>query len=45
MGQSAFLDFKLEWRTFLLGSSIVNVLPPSDFGFGKKVGFFQKVES
>lgn len=31
MVQSDFVAFKLEWRTFVLGSSVVNVLPLLDF--------------
>lgn len=35
MVQPAFVAFKLEWRTFALGSSAVNVLPLSDFDLEK----------
>lgn len=35
MVQSAFVAFKLEWRSFVLGSSVVNVLPLSDFDLEK----------
>lgn len=38
MVHSNFLAFKLGWRTFLLGSSVVNVLPLSDLDL-EKVGF------
>lgn len=41
MVQSAFLAFKLEWRPFPVGSSVVNVLPLSDFDLEKKLFFRQ----
>lgn len=35
MALPAFVAFKLEWRAFVLGSSVVNVLPLSDFDLEK----------
>lgn len=40
-GPVSFSAFKLEWRTFLLGSSVVNVLALSDFDLEEVV--FQTV--
>lgn len=39
MLQPAFAALELEWRTFALDSSVVNVLPLSDFDLEKKLVF------
>lgn len=43
MVQPAFVAFELEWRTFALDSSVVNVLPLPDFDLEKNLFFRQQL--